>query len=67
MNITINEGTTDVIIDIEELIELLNYKLVALGKYQAEGIDIDSTVIDIRKNIGYLEEYLSSLPNDDEF
>ena len=68
MNITINQGTTEVLIDIEELIELLNYKLVALDKYQAEGVDITKGVLTIRKAIAHLEEYLSSLPyiEDDE-
>jgi hypothetical protein len=68
LKLIINEGTTDVIIDIGELIELLNYKLIALDKYQAVGVDITQGVIDIRNTIKHLDEYLSALPyEEDEF
>ena len=61
MNITINQGTTDVLIDIEDLIDLLKYKLVALNEFYSEHIDVESMVIDIQKNIIHLEEYLLSI------
>lgn len=58
--ITINRGTRDVIIDIEDLIDLLEYKLIALNKYT--GVEhIDEHVIHINKTILQLQEYLSSL------
>jgi hypothetical protein len=69
MHITINEGTTDVIIDTEHLIELLKYKLVALERYKAEGIDITKDVINIQQTIIRLEEYLLTLygVDDDDY
>jgi hypothetical protein len=70
MHITINEGTTDVIIDTEHLVELLKYKLVALERYKAEGIDISKDVINIQQTIIRLEEYLLTLygvDDDDDY
>ena len=67
MNVTINKGTTDVIMDAEDLIELLKYKLVALERYKAEGIDISQRVIDTQKSIMHLEEYLLSIYKDDDY
>ena len=61
MNITINKGTTDVILDVEDLIELLKYKLDALDRYKELGIDITQRVIDTQNSIIHLEEYLLSL------
>lgn len=61
MNITINKGTTDIIMDAEDLIELLKYKIDGLQLYKAEGVDIAQRVIDTQKSIIHLEEYLLSL------
>lgn len=62
MEITINKGTTDVIIDIKELIQLLSYKVIALDKYTSVGIEkIDNDVIHTKKSIIHLEEYLLSI------
>jgi hypothetical protein len=46
MDITINKGTKEAIIDIEDLIILLEYKLVALRLYKEQGEDVDQKVID---------------------
>lgn len=56
MHITINKGTTDVIIDIEDLIDLLKHKLTAL-----ELVKDKSSIISIQDGIIYLEEYLLSI------
>jgi hypothetical protein len=62
MNITINKGTTDVIIDVKELIELLSYKVIALNKYTSVGIEIiDNDVIHAKDTIIHLQEYLLSI------
>ena len=62
MDITINQGTYDALIDIQDLINLLKDKLVALEL--VTHVDFTSSIIETQKTIIYLEEYLCSLPND---
>jgi hypothetical protein len=66
MEITINKGTTDVIIDIEDLIVLLEYKLIALRSYKDKGLDVNERLIDTLDGHSYLQEYLLSIYKDDE-
>ena len=61
MNITINQGTTDVIIDIEDLINLLEYKLVALRLYKEQGVDVNERLINTLDGHLRLQEYLLSI------
>jgi hypothetical protein len=61
MEITINKGTTDAIIDIEDLIDLLQYKLIALNGYKDDGIDVSSHIINTQKSRLDLQEYLLSI------
>lgn len=66
MDITINKGTTDVIISIQYLIELLQFNVEALSLYKAEGIDVTSNLTFINNRIIYLQDYLLSIYKDDE-
>lgn len=59
MNITINKGTTEAIIDIEDLINLLKHKLTALEL--VKDVDYTSSIIETQNTIIHLEEYLLSL------
>ena len=59
MNITINKGTYDVIIDIQDLINLLKDKLVALEL--VKHVDFTSSIIETQNTIIHLEEYLLSI------
>ena len=61
MNITINQGTTDVLIDIEDLISLLEYKVVALRLYKEQGVDVTDRLIDTLDGHLRLQEYLLSI------
>jgi hypothetical protein len=61
MDITINKGTTEAIIDIEDLIILLEYKLVALNAYREQGEDVDQKVIDTLYGHSHLQQYLLSI------
>ena len=61
MDITINKGTTEAIIDIEDLITLLEYKLVALRTYKEQGVDVDQKIIDTLYGHSRLQEYLLSI------
>jgi hypothetical protein len=61
MDITINKGTTEAIIDIEDLITLLEYKLVALRTYKEQGEDVDQKIIDTLYGHSRLQEYLLSI------
>ena len=61
MNITINQGATDVIIDIEDLINLLEYKLVALKLYKEQGVDVNERLINTLDGHLRLQEYLLSI------
>lgn len=63
MNITINQGTTDVLIDIEDLINLLEYKVVALRLYKEQGVDVTDRLIDTLDGHLRLQEYLLSIYN----
>lgn len=66
MDITINKGTTDVIISIQYLIELLQFNVEALSLYKAEGINVTSNLTFINNRIIYLQDYLLSIYKDDE-
>jgi hypothetical protein len=66
MNIIINKGTTDVIIDISDLLELLQYSVVALDRVYSEHIDVTNSISYMKNNIAHLEEYISSLRDDEE-
>jgi hypothetical protein len=61
MNITINKGTTEAIIDIEDLINLLEYKVVALRLYKDKGVDVTERLIDTLDGHLRLQEYLLSI------
>lgn len=61
MEITINKGTTDAIIDIEHLINLLEYKVVALRLYKEQGVDVNDKLIDTLYGHSRLQEYLLSI------
>ena len=61
MNITINKGTTDAIIDIEDLLNLLEYKVVALRSYKDKGKDVTDILINTLDNHSRLQEYLLSI------
>lgn len=61
MEITINKGTTDAIIDIEDLINLLEYKVVALRLYKDKGVDVTERLIDTLDSHSRLQEYLLSI------
>lgn len=61
MNITINKGTTEAIIDIEDLINLLEYKVVALRLYKEQGVDVNERLIDTLDGHSRLQEYLLSI------
>ena len=65
MNITINKGTTEAIVDIQDIISLLEYKLVALRLYKEQGrVDVTQTLIDTLDSHSRLQEYLLSLPKE---
>ena len=64
MNITINKGSTDVIVDIKDFINLLKDKLVALELVTY--VDFTSSIIETQNTIIYLEEYLLSLHDEDD-
>lgn len=66
MNIIINKGTTDVIIDISDVLELLQYSVVALDRVYSKHIDVTNSINYMKNTIAHLEEYISSLPNDEE-
>lgn len=67
MNITINKGTYDVILDAYDVIELLQYSIIALDRvYRDEGVDTDNSINYMKNTIAHLEEYVSSLPNIDD-
>ena len=61
MDITINKGTTDAIIDIEDLLNLLEYKVVALRSYKDKYINVDQKIIDTLDSHSRLQEYLLSI------
>jgi len=65
MDITINKGTTDAIIDIEDLLNLLEYKVVALRSYKDKDkhkyINVDQKIIDTLDSHSRLQEYLLSI------
>lgn len=61
MEITINQGTKEAIIDIEDLINLLEYKLVALRLYKEQGVDVSEKVIHTLDGHSHLQEYLLSI------
>jgi hypothetical protein len=66
MEITINKGTNDVIMDIEDLIVLLEYKLIALNRYKDDGLDVSLQIINTQKSHIHLQEYLLSLYKEEE-
>jgi hypothetical protein len=62
MEITINKGTKEAIIDIEDIISLLEYKLIALRLFKEQGhIDVTQRIIDTLDRHVRLQDYLLSL------
>jgi len=62
MEITINKGTKEAIVDIEDILDLLEYKVVALRLYKYEySIDVNERLIDTLDSYSRLQEYLLSL------
>jgi hypothetical protein len=66
MNITINKGTKEAIIDIEDIISLLEYKLIALRTYKEQGVDVNDAIIDTLDGHSRLQEYLLSIYRKEE-
>lgn len=66
MDITINKGTTEAIIDIEDLIVLLEYKIVALRSYKDKDVDVTERLIDTLGSHSRLQEYLLSIYREEE-
>lgn len=64
MNITINQGTSDVIIDMNDLIELLRCKILCLGRYKMNHTDSNEQIIDTQKIIIDLQEHLLNVCKD---